>query len=295
MDDRASQHSEQAGSLRERLRRQAELAREQEQRRAAEDEEAEQFYDAELLPRMLAAASYFESIVADLNTIAAKTTAMFPIGPSRDRNVPFLQHDYTFFVDDRTRPREVAVNCVCELSAPVVRHVASARDGDEFEAYLRDMGIQFHRRRQLEMAIDDEEGSRFTMEGGVNAGFKITVDLSKRAFNVVTRNLETEPRRSYVFTAEKLQEPLFEGLGGLVLRESGVLVKSEVSTEVRERLRAEHEREEKERARLLALAEAEREGRREGRLDRKLLTGLSGAKERVYSQAGALLRKRRKR
>ena len=117
-------------SLRERLKQQAEAAREAERRRSLANAEAERLYEIELLPCMLAAVEYFEGVVADLNTIGEPLAAVFPIGPSDARDVKLRQHDYSLLTDDQYRPREITVNCVCELTTPVIRHVANARDGD---------------------------------------------------------------------------------------------------------------------------------------------------------------------
>lgn len=238
-------------SLREQLRAEAEAKR----RAAAEQESRAQadlaFYREQLLPPMLAAAEYFEGAIADLNAIDREVTALFPIGPDASREIPFRQSDYQVFVDNAAQPTSIAVSCLCEMKLPATRHIASVVEADSFEKHLREMGIEFHRRRQEDLSTGEPEKSRFTMEGSVSAGFNLNAMPEQRAIEVLTRNLEPEPRRSHMREPPDVNEELLETLLRLLLRQTNRLLRYEVDPQTRAWLQEQTELQKRERREAL--------------------------------------------
>lgn len=237
-------------SLREQLRNEADAAR-----RAAEAKESRAqadlaFYDEHLLPVMLRAAAYCEDAVDDLNAIGKEITALYPIGPSSGRDVAFRQGGYDVAVDNRAQPSRIAVTCTCEIKLPITRYITSIVEADGFEQHLREMGIEFYRRRQNDLSSGEPEKSRFAIEGSLIAGFTVAALPEQRAIEVLTRNLEPEPRRSHSLVPEKIDEELLESLLSLLLRQTDRLIGHEIDPEVKAWLREEAERHRKEREKI---------------------------------------------
>lgn len=239
-------------SLKERLRLEAEAARQDARARELTEKANQEYYENSILPVMLSANEYFRAIVEDLNTIESSTTAFFPIGPTGSKDVAFNQADYRFFTDDPTRPRLVSLACTCEMKIPTTRNASSTMEANEFEKRLREMGVNFYRRRQENLSNADTEKSKFTMEGSITAGFELHARPEKRSVELFTRNLESEPRRSYLLKPELLGESLYESLGKLLLRETPILFKVEVDPRVREEFRRQLEAREKEQKRTVS-------------------------------------------
>jgi len=243
-------------SLKERLRHEAEAALQDAKAREFTEKANREFYENSILPAMQSANEYFRAIVEDLKTIKSTTTVFFPIGPPGGRDVAFNQADYRFFIDDPTCPQLVSLACTCEMKTPTIRHVSSTLEANEFEKHLREMGVNFYRRRQEYVSDADMEKSKFTMEGAITAGFELHARPEKRSIELFTRNLESEPRTSYLLKPELLGETLYESLGRLLLRETATLFKVEVDPKVREELRRQVDAREEERKRAVSEIEA---------------------------------------
>ena len=243
-------------SLKDRLRLEAEAVRQDARARELTEKMNREYYESNILPVMLSANEYFKAIVEDLNTIESATTVFFPIGPPGSRDVAFNQANYRFFTDDPTCPHVVSLACTCEMKRPTIRHASSTIEGNEFEKRLREMGINFYRRRQEDLSNADTEKSKFTMEGSITAGFELHARPEKRSVELFTRNLESEPRTSYLLKPEHLGETLYESLGRLLLRETPTLFKVEVDPKVREEFRRQVEAREEERKRAISEKES---------------------------------------
>jgi len=234
-------------SLKARLRLEAEAARQDARARELTEAVNREYYESNILPAMLSANEYFKAIVEDLNTIDRATNALFPIGPPGRKDVAFTQKDYRFFTDDPKWPHLVSLACTCEMKTPTIRHASSIVEANEFEKHLREMGVNFYRRRQEDLSNAETEKSTFSMEGWITAGFEVHARPEKRSVELLTLNLESEPRTSYLLKPERLGETLYESLGRLLLRETSTLFKIEVDPKVRAELRRQVEAREEER------------------------------------------------
>ncbi|MEM8490565.1 MAG: hypothetical protein AAF756_07020 [Pseudomonadota bacterium] len=265
------------GSLRERLNVQAEAARAAEKTRSEQASASAEFYRTHLRERLLRAADYFQGIVEDLQTIQFETSAMYPFGPSGERDVLLKQHDFLFSVDDPELPKKVSVACTCDLKLPVSRTVQNLHDANEFEDYLRETGIRYYRHRQTDLSSSGNESSRFTVEGSLTAGFHLQANPEKQGIDLHTLNLERLPTRSYLLQPERVEDILFERLGRLLLREIDSAVKTEVSPEVRKALQAKAAQRQRERAQVDAQSEAASAQAKEGRASRHAQIALKDA------------------
>lgn len=228
-------------SLRERLRKQAAETEEHERQRREDSLKKEQFYEQQLLPVMLDTAKYFAEIVADLERIQPETPVTIPVGSTGNRKLHFSQSSYRLFVDDQEEPREVAVSCICQLPAEKTLYVDSLMEADEFEETLREMGVNYHRRRQERSKHDAEERSRFVIDGSFTAAFTLRADPEREGIALHTANLEDKPTRHYILQADRLTEDFLENLGFLLLREKDKLIHTQVSSEFRQELRSKIE------------------------------------------------------
>lgn len=224
-------------NLRDQLRQQADSIRQSRESRQQDAEENQRFYHAHLLPRLRAAANYFEGVVNDLGVIGPKVIATFPIGPTNAPDVQFQQDNYRFAVDDESELREVTVSCRCTLSGEITRRVGELREADKFELRLRDMGLPYHRRREQTYLDSSSESSIFNMHGGMSSGFRLTADIEGRRIQVQTRNLEDMPVRNHQLQVERFTEDLYESMVRMLLREQSQFLRTEVSEELRQQLR----------------------------------------------------------
>jgi hypothetical protein len=246
-------------SIRERLRREAtekERAQSSQKERAAADEA---WYREYAHAKLAAAATFCSEIVRDLNTIDSALEAQLELPDAKATKIPFVQKGYHLHIDNPDAPRRVAVAGICELTGELSYLTESVVDGDRFERFITDAGIEFHRRRQHDAIISGEESSRFVLESSFRAGFELRADLSQRQITVITRCIETEPKKIRSLKPERVDDILFEQLTELLLRETNSLTKVKVDPEIRAQLQAESERRKREIAQAIAAGEAEQE------------------------------------
>lgn len=245
-------------NLKEQLREKAALAKAQEQSQQERAASAERYFIESILPAMKTAADYFAVIVDDLVTINQSLPCSLPIGPASSPNVSFSQSRYRFRVDDQNQPRSFSVTCTCEIGSTVTRYFHDVREADDYEQQLRDIGIDYYRRRQEPQHADEVETSRFTVDGSCQAGFTLSADIDRQRISADLHNLEDRPIRSYVLTPERLTEDLCESLAELLLRQRGHFLKTQLDDEMREQLRQQVDAKTHERNKAVAAAAAEK-------------------------------------
>jgi hypothetical protein len=267
--------------LKEQLREKAARAQERARSEEARAQAAERYFAEAILPAMQTATEYFEAVVNDLVTINQSISLMLPLGPPSSPGVSLSQSRYRFRVDDRDQPRSLAVTCTCELGSTVTRYFHDVRDADDYEQQLRDIGLDYFRRRQEPQTAEEVEISRFTVEGSCQAGFTLSADIDRQRINVELHNLEDRPIRSYVLTPERLTEDLCEVLAELLLRERSYFLKTELDDEIREQLRREVDARNREQERAVSLAAAERFAEQAQRTSNSVATGAAAAASKL--------------
>lgn len=223
--------------LREQLQQQAASIRQQSAARSDRTTRDREFYRQHSGPALQAAADYFRTVVSDLEVVQPSVRFTLPIGPRTDPNIAFRQGSYRLAVDGDDEISGLSVTARCEMNAVISRHIDDLREADAYEQMLRERGLAFFRRRSEDLRGGDSESSHFTVEGGMPSGFRLTADLPGRRIRVQTHNLEEQPLRLHLLRPQRFDEELFESLGRLLLREQDHLVFTEVSAQVRERLR----------------------------------------------------------
>ena len=223
--------------LREQLRQQAAAVEQKNTAQAGQESSDEQIYREQLLPALRAAARYFTDVVNDLEIIRQTLRFCLPMGPQTSPEVKFRQSSYRIAIDDEEQTREIMVSARCELTSVLTRRIDDLRSANSYEEMLRERGLSFFRRRSEHLSGPQLESSHFTVEGAMSCGFTLRADLANRRIQVRTHNLEDRPVREHPLAPQRVDESLFESLGRLLLREQDQLLFTEVSDEMRQKLR----------------------------------------------------------
>jgi hypothetical protein len=238
-------------SLLNELDKQVAAIEDQKSRHKSELQEQAVFYRDELRPVMIQALEYFSDIVQKLNIVKPEIHPNYPLNPLSEKPLSLIQQDYSLDFDNRAEPRQIDIFCSCDLPYPQKFYVPSRDAARAYADRLHSYGFPHQHKHHLDKYLDIS-GATFFLEGPMSVHIRVRADSVERRIEVCLYNLETQPFKRYRLLPGDFNNTLLQRLARLLLREESVLVKIDLSTDYRARLRQQIDQERAEKQRQCA-------------------------------------------
>lgn len=243
-----------------------ELRNQSDNQRAAEEAEAagianrEQYYEQQILPRMVKAYQFFKELVEHLNYINLDTMVNYPI-MADGHFKPLRQQDYKVVIDSSKTLKQIDVTFQCVLDSPVsyeMYHPDGIRNTTErLDRYYIKYERKDKKNQQMQVIL-----SRFTVEGPLPLKVGLAVDVEKSEIKLLLRNFVEPGTEQHILKAEQLDEAFLDRLGKYILRQERHLFgatatasTTTISDDARERIRQQVLAEQQQREQELREAE----------------------------------------
>jgi len=224
---------------------------------------AEEFYHAQVKPRMLKANGFLTQLVNQLNEMKLVIKAEYPFRPE-GKTVTLLQQGYKVYSDHITEPRQVTLGFTCILANPTtfdVRGRAPAlAQGEQLERYQFKYE-KLEARDKNRMVI----GARFKLLGPLQVKCVLEFDEAKQIIKLLLTNFVGPSTSQYNLRPEQLDEAFMDHLGKYLLRKEARLFQEEISDDAKVLLRRKLLQEQLQREAELRAAEEQRKAEEEAR------------------------------
>jgi len=224
---------------------------------------AEEFYHAQVKPRMLKANGFLTQLVNQLNEMKLVIKAEYPFRPE-GKTVTLLQQGYKVYSDHITEPRQVTLGFTCILANPTtfdVRGRAPAlAQGEQLERYQFKYE-KLEARDKNRMVI----GARFKLLGPLQVKCVLEFDEVKQIIKLLLTNFVGPSTSQYNLKPEQLDEAFMDRLGKYLLRKEARLFQEEISDDAKVLLRRKLLQEQLQREAELRAAEEQRKAEEEAR------------------------------
>ncbi len=276
-------------SLLDELKAKADERRTDAELEAARLEEQAAFYQAELLPRMLATYNFLKEFSAHLNVVDEPCELSYPILPE-EKAVTLYQGEYSVAIDSRQEPTQVELRCTATLPEAVTYEIDGKQLVERHRKMLDTYGLKYE--------CTERKDERFEL---ASAGFKLigplpvrvvfVADSASRCITVHLRNIDQAGVKTLNLSTSKFDDNFLDRVGRFVLRQQSTLFTAEISDEARRKLQDKlaEQREEEERARRVL--EAERAELEKAKFESRASVKLSRAVQSAASKLKARLSK----
>ena len=182
----------------------------------------EEYYQREQAPAMRAALDYFRELVDLIKTSEMEVNFRCSLLPDPQEGLELQQGDYVVLYDDLERPKSFEVVCDGHLASQVELYVDGLNAVLDYTGKLEACNFPFHRKNELDSHYS-VTGARFILEGPLPAGLRLRAEPGDKRIHLDLLNLESTPRKSYRFGAEKLDSDLLDKLTQILLRRDSQL------------------------------------------------------------------------
>ena len=274
-------------SLLDELKAKADERRSDAELEAAKLANQAEFYQLQLLPRMLQAYTFLQELTAHLKVVDETCAVHYALLPD-EKTVTLQQGDYSVAIDSRQEPTQLELRCKAHLPEPVTFDVKGKQEVLRHGQLMDRYGLKYERTERKDERFDIDSAT-FKLLGPLPVRVVIVADSENRCLSLHLRNVDQAGVKTVNIAPEKFDENFLDRLGRFVLRQQTSLFSTELSEEARQKLQDKlaAQRKEEERARRLieeeraALAKAEYESRPSVRISRAMQSAADKLKAKL--------------
>jgi hypothetical protein len=226
-------------SLLDELEQQAQREREEQSRATVEREEREQYWAGQMLPAMQSLDAYLQRLSTQLAFLKRRIRAAYPI-PGYGEIVADIEPVFTL----ESTPAKSSYDITLEGVAVVATDACPVVDCDSQTRVRSVLAVlQQHKlggMTELRRSPDggDPLAARFQARGRIPLLLQVHADVETGQARMSFQNIEGFTQSTRTFSAEQLNDALFDELGRYLMREQGAFAQEALDEDVRRRLQA---------------------------------------------------------
>ena len=193
------------------LRNQSENQRAADEANASSKANREEYYQQEILPRMVKAYQFFKEMADHLNYINLDTMVDYPILANGGLQA-MRQQDYKVLIDSTKNLKQIDVTFQCVLEAPVSYELYNPEAINMTTERLKGYYVKHERKdkknQQMQVIL-----SKFTIQGPLPLKVGLAVDVEKSEIKVLLRNFVDPGTETHTIEAEQLDAGIARSRG----------------------------------------------------------------------------------